>query len=116
MTIDIDKLTIGEAKQLRKLIDCSSGAKKGKTHSFEIGKAYFIRTVTHYYTGRVVAVTASDLVLDDAAWVADSGRFHETLRDGKLKEVEPMPNGTIVGRGAIVDAAPWAHALPKEAK
>lgn len=114
MTIDIDKLTVGEVKQIARLSGCA--VKKGKGHSFEIGKAYFIRTVTHYYTGRIVAVTASDLVLDDAAWVADSGRFHETLRDGKVSEVEPMPDGTIIGRGAIVDAAPWVHALPKVAK
>lgn len=115
MTIEIEKLTLGEIREIAKLASCGK-AKPAKSHSLEIGKAYFIRTVTMHYTGRVRAITATDIVLDDVAWIADSGRFHAALLTGTLNEVEPMPDGTIVSRGAFVDAAPWTHPLPKAAK
>ena len=72
-------------------------------HPYQLGKNYFIRTVTHYYTGRLVRVTAQELVLEDAAWIADTGRFANALETGELQEVEPFPVGqVIVGRGAVV--------------
>jgi hypothetical protein len=90
----------------------------GKSHSFEVGKAYLIRTVTLHYTGRVVAVTDFDVMLEDAAWVADTGRYHECLELGKFSEVEPYPDSTggrvCVCRGAMVDYAPWPHKLPRQ--
>lgn len=81
------------------------------------GKSFLIRTVTHYLTGRVVRVTKSWILLEDAAWIADTGRFADTLAKGTPSEVEPVPDGIIrVSRGAIVDIYPWNHALPREQK
>jgi hypothetical protein len=82
---------------------------------FEIGKAYFIRTVTYHLTGRVKAVVGSFLVLEEAAWIADSGRFMSAIKDGKLNEVEPVGEA-LINIGSITDAFPWAHALPKDQK
>ena len=84
--------------------------------SYQIGKCYLIRTVTMTELGRLVRITDSDLVLEDASWVADTGRFAAALKDGTLSEVEPFPNEVIVSRGAIVDGAEWPHALPREVK
>ena len=76
-----------------------------------------IRTVTHYLTGRVVDVTSQEIVLEDAAWIASTGRFEQALRTGELDEVEPFPSGrVIVGRGAIIDCAAWSHDLPLAVK
>lgn len=84
---------------------------------WEIGKSYIIRTVTMIDTGRLVAVTDRFLVLEDAAWVADTGRWSDALRTGNLSEVEPFPDGrVIVGCGAIVDAVCWGHTLPRKTK
>ena len=85
----------------------------GPTHSLQVGQAYFLRTVTNYYTGRVVAVTDCEVTLEDAAWIADTGRFGDFLTSGNPIEVEPYPHGVTVCRGAIVDYCPWVHALPK---
>src|SRR5512147_1646426 len=75
-----------------------------------VGKMYFIRTVTMYYVGELVSVDDHEVVLRDAAWVADTGRFNEALRTGNISECEPFPDGLCgVGRGAIVDASIWAH-------
>lgn len=74
----------------------------------------FIRTVTHYYTGRVVSVGATFVRLADAAWIADTGRFATALETGALGEVEPFPSGVAVALGSIVDVAPWSHELPRK--
>lgn len=81
-----------------------------------VGRAVFIRTVTMYYTGRIALVKGSEIVLTEAAWIADTGRFHDALKTGALKEVEPFVGPVSVSRGAIVDVTEWKHALPDKQK
>jgi hypothetical protein len=88
-----------------------------------IGKKVIVRTVTHYYTGLLIAVghvegnpAAAFLRLDDAAWIADTGRWHKALHDGSLEEVEPYPGTCYVSLGAVVDMCEWDHELPRTAK
>lgn len=86
-------------------------------HPYEIGSNYFIRTVTHHYTGRLVAVYQHELVLVDAAWIADDGRFADAMATGSFSEVEPYPAGKlIIGRGAVLDAFVITFALPRDQK
>jgi hypothetical protein len=67
-------------------------------------------------TGRLVAVTEHELVLENAAWIADTGRFFDSLQACTFAEVEPFPTGqVIVGRGSIVDAVQIAT-LPTSQK
>lgn len=40
---------------------------------WEIGANYFIRTVTHHYTGRLIHIDERELVLESCAWIADNG-------------------------------------------
>jgi len=84
---------------------------------WKIGKNYFIRTVTFYYTGKLIKVTGKELVLEDAAWIADTGRFSTALKEGELTEVEPYQDGElIIGRGAIIDASIWNNIVPRDVK
>ena len=83
---------------------------------WEIGKCYMIRTVTNYTVGRLVQRTQHELVLEQASWIPDMGRFHQAVENGELSEVEPYPDQVIVGRLAIVDACVWTHPLPREQK
>lgn len=83
---------------------------------YEVGKNYFIRTVTMSYTGELIWVGEKELVLENPAWIADSGRFMQALRVGSLDEVEPMNEKAIIGRGAIVDASIIDWELPTEQK
>lgn len=76
---------------------------------------WFIRTVTFHLVGRVVRRAGGFLVLKDASWVADSGRFMQAIKDGTLSEVEPVGDA-VVSVASIVDAFPWKHDLPKEQK
>ena len=100
--MNIDEMTIGQARQLSQLFckDSDSSA-----CPWEIGSIYLIRTVTMIDTGRLVAVTPQELVLEDAAWIADTGRFSDALKSLSFNEIEPFPDGrVIVGRGGIIDA------------
>jgi len=83
----------------------------------KVGEKVLIRCVTHYYTGKVEIVTDEEIILSNAAWIADMGRFSEALKNGTLSEVEPYPDGLIsINRGAVVDVAPWNHELPRVVK
>src|SRR3990167_8358554 len=80
-----------------------------------VGQKLFIRTVTYHMTGKVVKRMGAFIQLKDAAWIADSGRFNEALKNGTLNEVEPV--GTAwVNLSSVVDFFPWKHALPKSVK
>jgi hypothetical protein len=110
----IDELTIKELKNIQSLL--KGGRAKSESESpYQVGQAYLIRTVTLYYTGRVKRVTPKEIILEDAAWIPDTGRFSDALKNGTLNEIEPMGE-VIVGRGAVVDAARWNHDLPRDKK
>lgn len=80
-----------------------------------VGKKFLIRTVTYHLTGKVKKVIGSILELEDAAWIADSGRFSDALKTGKLNEVEPCGTA-FVNVNSITDFFPWVHKLPLEQK
>ena len=110
--MSIENLTIKEARELAGLF----GGSVSNSHPFKVGKNYLIRTVTMIILGKLEAVHDSELVMSSASWVADTGRFYNALKMGKLSEVEPFTNDAIVGRGAIIDGTEWQHELPLEQK
>lgn len=80
-----------------------------------VGQKLFIRTVTYHLTGKVVKRMGAFIQLSDAAWIADSGRFTQAIKDGKLNEVEPVGTAWI-NLSSVVDFFPWKHSLPKDQK
>lgn len=98
--MDTDDLTLRQIKSLLGQFTTSSD-----NSAWDIGANYLIRTVTMIDTGRLVAVTSQELVLEDAAWIADTGRFADAVEKAEFGEVEPFPAGrVIVGRGSVIDA------------
>lgn len=84
---------------------------EGDFQPFEIGAVYLIRTVTMIDTGRVVAASHRHIVLEDAAWIADTGRFADALQKCQFNEVEPFPDGrVIINMGSYIDAVKIASA------
>jgi len=81
---------------------------------FKVGTSYFIRSVTYHSVGRVKSVIGNFLVLENASWVADSGRFNEMLKTGIFSELEPFEDDAIISINAIVDATEFNHVLPHE--
>ena len=92
-------------------------AKTGQS-PVRVGNTVYIRTVTHHYTGRIVALDAQEIVLVDAAWVVDSGRWADAIATGTLNEVEPYLDGVTVAvnRGAVCDVCDWTSDLPRVQK
>ena len=88
-----------------------------KNSVWKIGKNYMIRTVTMIQVGQLVSIDEYEIVLKDAAWVADTGRFNEFLAKGTASEIEPFPDGIVlVGRSALIDACEWKHGLLRQVK
>ena len=84
--------------------------------AYEVGTKYLVRCVTMFYTGRLKRITPGELVFEDASWIADTGRFHDALKTGDLREVEPFIEEVIIPRTAIIDASKWNHDLPRNQK
>jgi hypothetical protein len=104
LKMSIDDLTIKEARELAALLGGATAPQRDDS-AWEIGKIYLIRTVTMVDTGKLVGITPQELILEDAAWIADTGRFSDALESAVFEEVEPFPNGKVIlGRGAIIDA------------
>ena len=76
-----------------------------------IGEKFFFRTVTYHLTGKVKKIIGSIIELEDAAWIADSGRFMQAIKDGVLNEVEPVGKAYL-NISSVTDFFPWKHPLP----
>ena len=80
-----------------------------------IGEKLFLRTVTYHIIGKVKKTIDKILVLSDASWVADSGRFQQAIKNGDLDEVE-FVGDWFVNLDSVTDFGVWKHALPTEQK
>jgi len=89
---------------------------KNNNEDFIVDECVYIRTITFHLTGRIFKVTDKFIFLEEAAWIADSGRFTQAINDGVLDEVEPVNVPVRVSINSIVDVYSWTHALPKEQK
>lgn len=120
MSAQVESLTIGQARELLALFNRESQAQPASPFPsyVSVGKPVFVRTVTGFYTGRVVSASAHGLDLADAAWIADTGRFADFLKSGPTAqtEIEPYPDGVFILHGVIVDVSPWKHDLPRSQK
>lgn len=113
-TINGEQIEITD-EQLAMLKKGTIGGKQVKEITDLIGKAWFIRTVTYHTVGRIVGIVANMFVMEESSWVADSGRFMDALKTGKLNEVEPTGQ-CLVSVNSIVDIFAWNHKLPTEQK
>ncbi|HET8686453.1 MAG TPA: hypothetical protein VFM18_07290 [Methanosarcina sp.] len=101
-TITIDEVKYVRADSVEK--QTIKPILEGEFQPFEIGAVYLIRTVTMIQVGRVVAASKQWVMMEDAAWVADTGRFSDALKKWQFNEVEPFPDGLVgVSCGSIVD-------------
>ena len=84
---------------------------------FRIGKAYFIRTATMNWTGRIVSIEGHFATLSDAAWIADCGRYNEAvLSDKNFSEIEPVKQNAILNLDSVIDAVEITFDLPRSVK
>ena len=78
-----------------------------------VGHSFFFRTVTYHMVGKITKRIGKFFQLEQASWIADSGRFMDFIKSGEAKEVEPV--GTcFVNLEAVTDMFPFKHKLPTE--
>ena len=87
-----------------------------KSLSDFIGKKMFFRTVTYHLIGKVKSIIGDMFELEQASWVADSGRFMQAISTGSLKEVEPILVPWWVNIKTVTDMGIWNHELPTKQK
>ncbi len=112
ITVDGEKYVLKSSIKQKETIVVPKGDKSNPF--LEVGKVYFIRTVTHYFTGRLEWVGEKELAISSACWIADTGRFNEFLKDkNKVNEAEPFPEGStvVIGRGALIDLVEYKPSL-----
>ena len=80
-----------------------------------VGKKWFFRGIPFHWVGKVKDRIGDILELEGASWIADSGRFMQAIKHGKLDEVEPVGQA-FINIKAVCDFLPWKHDLPKEQK
>ncbi len=115
--MNTNDITIGEMKEIQSLFNLRATNEVANAHPYNIGKNYLIRTVTMTIFGQLIEVHDQELVIWDAAWIADTGRFHDALINGSFNEVEPFPDGkVIVGRGSVIDAVELSLPLERNQK
>lgn len=75
-----------------------------------LGENYFVQTCTKDWVGRLISVEGPyTLTLEDASWIAESGRLHIFVRDGKVEGMEVEPVGVVCVQW--VNWIPWPHEL-----
>ena len=116
--MNINELTVGQIKELNSLIGVPTDQKK--KHNFEVGKSYFIRTITHHYLCKIVEICDLCIVGTSCVWVADDGRYHKFLQgewsNDSEREPYPADKKVQIFLGTFIDAMEWEHPIPESEK
>ncbi len=118
MKKDLNKLSFAELqKEVKALEEKKEKVGTRKIGVWQVGQHYVLRTVTMIDVGKLVEVTDKELVLENASWIADTGRWSNFLEKGEYDEAEPFPDGrVIIGRDSIIDAVIWKHGEVRKVK
>jgi len=83
----------------------------------EVGQAYLFMTLTFYWTGRIVSMSPSEIVIEDAAQVFDTGELEQCLTSWTVKLCQAVPDGIRVSipRPQTVGLQ-WKGTLPRRSR
>jgi hypothetical protein len=77
--------------------------------SMREGECYYVRTLSDHWVGRCIGIGPDTVLLEEAAWVADSGRLSVFLAKGEAPNMEIEVVGTVCVRWYAW--LPWPHKL-----
>lgn len=93
-------------KDERAAVDLDAAFSDGR---LQLDRCYAIVTVSPIYHGRLTAVTVEHYVLADAAWVVETGRLSEFVKDPASIAAEAEHVGQVViERGSVMAIYPTA--------
>ena len=85
----------------------------GRIGQYKVGDTVVMRCIPYHYIGKVIALGEHGLTLAaGAVWLADSARWFDFLKTGKVNETEPFVDEVFVGYGVIAEITKWRHAIP----
>lgn len=116
---DLNKLSFKDLKVEVEKLEKQKTKVTVKTQGFyQLGEPYLIRTVTMIYTGRIIKLSDKELVITEACWIPDTGRWQQACEKGTFDEVEPYPKETevIINREAVLDLFKINFELPRNQK
>ena len=116
---DLNKLTFEDLKKELETLEKNKTKVTTETKDFyQLGEPYLIRTVTMIYTGRLIKSSDKELVLTEACWIPDTGRWQSACQNGSFDEVEPYPSDAevVINREAVLDLFKINFKLPTEQK
>lgn len=93
----MDKLEL-----IKALLSESSGCGEKPTF-LKVGKAYLFRTVTMIYTGRIKEMRGDEILVEEAAWIPETERWADCVKNCDFKEVEPYYRDVVIYRGGLLD-------------
>ena len=113
--MNIDNLTYGELKAVAAMFGGQASAPASS--AYKVGEKRMFRTVTHIITGEIAEIHADGVIVEQAAWIADTGRYTQAVATGSFNEVEPYPDGArvVVNTAAMIDSC-TINALPRVQK
>jgi hypothetical protein len=83
----------------------------------EVGQSYLFLTLTFYWTGRIVALSPTEIVIEDAAQVFDTGELEQALTKWTVNLCQALPDKVraVIPRQGTVALA-WKGTLPRKSK
>ena len=116
---DLNKLSFEDLKKEVEILEKNKKKVTTETKGFyQLGEPYLIRTITMTYTGRIVKASDKELVITEACWIPDTGRWQQACENGTFDEVEPYPKDAevILNKEALLDLFKINFKLPTEQK
>ena len=112
--MNINELTIGQLKEIQSLVNLE----KSNKSIYPVGKNVIVRTITMIYTGKLSAVTDTDLILTECSWIPETDRYADFVTTGSVNECEPYPDNleVFISRGALLDMCELKSSLPRSQK
>lgn len=90
----------------RTAVDLDAAMEDGR---LVLGRCYAIVTVSPIYHGKLVSVTPEHYVLDEAAWVVETGRLSEFVKDpAKVASEAEYVGHVLIERGSVMASYPTA--------
>lgn len=99
----MDKVTVNGINYIPENELMPTDLSNSESTFLEIGKVYLIRTVTMIYTGRLKAQSKNEMLMSEAAWIAETERWANSCKEEIFKEVEPYFRDVIIYKSAVLD-------------
>jgi len=81
-----------------------------RSHVLKEDKRIFVQTPTYFWLGQVIHHGVHGMILDDAAWVRDTGEDPGAMfRDGNWASGYAVPGVHAISRLAVMNIIPWTH-------